>query len=147
MGKHRHYRVCIDGVKDHSTGGLMYDHLMEYLLLNRPTLSQTEMHQNGQRYCIMYKDFPVGTSRALDDPIDLVIFCITRCNARHHRILTKILTPCLDKSLEFYYILEIPMDVHFDLRKPQHKSVYDNLGKIYTHRNMLMYGVSNPVLE
>lgn len=127
MGKHWHYRVCIEGEKDHSSGGSCYDELVRWL----------KKHPDG-----VMEQFPVNISHTPENVSDIVIFMITRMPCHHHRKLTAILTPYFDKRDRVHKILHVPMDITFDLHNRRQKHLYDTLGKIYSPENNIVYGIS-----
>lgn len=126
MGKHGHYRVCIDGEKDHSSGGIFREELNNWIQENigKPIT-----------------EAPILTSKTPNHDTDIVVFLITRCNSGYRRRLDGILFSITDKMTQKNVTKFYPMKKYFDTTIPEEKEEYDNLGKTYSPTNIAIYGI------
>lgn len=131
MGKHWHYRVCVDGKKDHSSGGWAYGHLMEWL----------EKNPEGW---IDDTNFPVTTSMDVEDPTRITVILIQRNNAHYKRVLRGIVHIVRDKVSQKCFACYHPLfGSYFDITNPKHKEAYDKLGEIFSPYNIAAYGLGD----
>ena len=126
MGQHGHYRVCINGVKDHSSGGYPRMYLDDWIKnhIGRPI---------NEAY--------FGMSKTPDDLTDVVVLLFTRCNSGYRKRLDGILYSTKDKITGGNVSHFHPMKKYFDLRNPEEKEAYDKLGETYSPYNITAYGI------
>lgn len=126
MGKHGHFRVCIDGEKDHSSGGYFREELNNWIEKNigKPIT-----------------EAPFLISKTPERDTDIVVFLITRCNSGYRRRLDGILFSTTDKVSQKNVTHFYPMKEYYDTSIPEEKVAYDNLGKTYSPYNIVAYGL------
>lgn len=134
MGKHRHYRVCIDGKKDHSSGGVFSELFRDWV------------NEHKNKY-ITADELYITTSKTVDSIDSIVVFMITRQAKHYIRVLDSIVFFHKDKTSDKFQVIEYECGSKFDLRIPRHKDIYDRLGKMYSPLNIWMYGIGSPNLD
>lgn len=126
MGQHGHFRVCINGEKNHSSGGYPREYLDNWIrdYIGRPI-----------------NEAPFMMSKTPDDLTDVVVLLFTRCNSGYRKRLDGILYSTMDKITGRNVSHFHPMKKYFDLRNPEEKEAYDKLGETYSPYNITAYGI------
>lgn len=147
MGKHRHFRLCIDGCKVHSSGGYSRESLDRWIEENGHCDIKSMKPGDSVTINIPIGKAPFGFSGYEDSSLKriqtkretAVVFLLTRLENHSNRRCTGILfskpVPTDVDLTDFTNcIIFVKTDMYFNLADENSRNRYDNLGLIYSPR-------------